>query len=316
MMSLFIPFLFTSTQPLTSRFEKSMFTSCNICFVQVSSSLMSLFFDETRDWRKIPNLNPIVFMMSLFTTTGSMPTAGGVFIPWGYHQPSSQHFCVDMNYHWYGHTYKLNVYKTSNFWNTKAFLPKDKITVAIFCKTFRNFWSSMLFNFVLYLFFSTFRWNASGTKYILVSLANLPHFLLLMLFIIVISWALVLNMTVLPQPFSYFSFPPLRSCGIGFSISVFRRYLFNCSICLYPFIFSSSRNIYINGRYTVLRFLLIFEIFSVNADLIPVPQHILIYFFVPDLSSVNSFNWTMEINSSLSLPTSTPLKALYIMLHP
>ena len=48
-------------------------------------------------------------------------TVDGVFIPWGYHQPSSQHFCVDMN----NHTFKLTVYKTYNFWNTKASLPQE-----------------------------------------------------------------------------------------------------------------------------------------------------------------------------------------------
>ena len=52
-------------------------------------------------------------------------TAGGVLIPWGYHQPSSQHFCTDMNYYWYGHIYKLIVYKIMNFWHTKVFLPQE-----------------------------------------------------------------------------------------------------------------------------------------------------------------------------------------------
>ena len=42
-------------------------------------------------------------------------TAGGVFIPRGYHLPSSQHYCADMNYHRYGHNYKLTVYKTFEF---------------------------------------------------------------------------------------------------------------------------------------------------------------------------------------------------------
>ena len=41
--------------------------------------------------------------------------AGGVLIPRAYHQPLRQHFCADMNYHWYGHIYKLTVYKTFNF---------------------------------------------------------------------------------------------------------------------------------------------------------------------------------------------------------
>ena len=42
-------------------------------------------------------------------------TAGRVLILRGYHQLSSQHFCADMNYHWYGHIYKLFVYKTFEF---------------------------------------------------------------------------------------------------------------------------------------------------------------------------------------------------------
>ena len=51
-------------------------------------------------------------------------TAAGDFFPRGYHQPRSQHFCADMNYHWYGYIYKLTVYKILNFWNAKAFLPQ------------------------------------------------------------------------------------------------------------------------------------------------------------------------------------------------
>ena len=42
-------------------------------------------------------------------------TAGEDLFPRGYHQPSSQHFCVDLSYHWYVHVYKLTVYKTFEF---------------------------------------------------------------------------------------------------------------------------------------------------------------------------------------------------------
>ena len=42
-------------------------------------------------------------------------TAGGDLFPRGYHQPSSQHFCFDLSYHWYFYNYKLTVNKTSNF---------------------------------------------------------------------------------------------------------------------------------------------------------------------------------------------------------
>ena len=68
-------------------------------------------------------------------------TSGDFFIHRGYHQPSSQHFCVDMTYYCYGNNYKSTVYKTwividmvifinllfTNFWifwNSKAFLPQ------------------------------------------------------------------------------------------------------------------------------------------------------------------------------------------------
>ena len=51
-------------------------------------------------------------------------TAGWVLNPRGYHKPSSQHFCADMNYNWYGYIYKLTVNKTENIRNYQAFLPQ------------------------------------------------------------------------------------------------------------------------------------------------------------------------------------------------
>ena len=72
---------------------------------------------------QISKIAILVSMMSLFTTTGTISLMVDLFISRRYHKPSSQHFCVDMNYHWYGPTkmYKLTVHKTLNFWNLKLF---------------------------------------------------------------------------------------------------------------------------------------------------------------------------------------------------
>ena len=79
---------------------------------------------------------------------------------------------VDMNYRWYGHDYKLSVYQTLNFWNTKAFLPQEWITLSVFGKTFWNVWSSLLCNFVLYLAFLAFFIRASLISFLWTKLAS------------------------------------------------------------------------------------------------------------------------------------------------
>ena len=83
------------------------------------------FVDETRVWRKY-KFNPGIYDEFIYNHWVDA-TAGGVLIPLGYHQPSSQQFCADMNYHWYDHNYKSTVNKTLNFRNTKAFHPRNRL---------------------------------------------------------------------------------------------------------------------------------------------------------------------------------------------
>ena len=64
-------------------------------------------------------------------------TAGVVLIPRGYHQLSSQHVLTWITIDMVIFINKLFT-KFLIFWNTKAFLSQEKITLAVFGKTFKN----------------------------------------------------------------------------------------------------------------------------------------------------------------------------------
>lgn len=68
------------------------------------------------------------------------PTAGGVFPS---KSISISLICVDISYHY--HIYCL---QTLKFWKTKDILSQEYFTYAVFGKTLKVFWSSMLFNVV------------------------------------------------------------------------------------------------------------------------------------------------------------------------
>ena len=57
----------------------------------------------------------LVSMMSLLTTTWSMPLLVEIYLPEGITSPVVSTLCADMNCHWYGYIYKFTVYKFLNF---------------------------------------------------------------------------------------------------------------------------------------------------------------------------------------------------------
>ena len=95
------------------------------------------FEDETRVWRKYKFWSQYLWWVYL-QPLGRSHYWWRFFIPRGYHQPSSQHSCVEMNCHWYGHSYELTVYEISNFWNINAFLTQEWINLAVFGKMLRK----------------------------------------------------------------------------------------------------------------------------------------------------------------------------------
>ena len=108
-------------------------------------------------------------------------TADKVFILHRYQQPSSQQFCVEVNYHWYVHYFNYLFTKHSFFLILRPFYLMNRLSKLYVAKLLQNFWSSMLVNFLLYLAFLNFLIRASlvsllWTKYkisVLVSISLL-----------------------------------------------------------------------------------------------------------------------------------------------
>ena len=67
---------------------------------------------------------------------------------WGVY-PSSQYFCVDMNYHWYCHIYKLTVLQNLNNSKCSGVYPSNRWLKTVFEKPL-NFITLLLDNFLLY----------------------------------------------------------------------------------------------------------------------------------------------------------------------
>ena len=71
--------------------------------------------------------------------------SGWVFISRGYHQPSRQHFCVDMSCHSYGHIYKLTVLQNFDFFKYYGLSSSGTDYIrSFFGKIVKTFWSNAL----------------------------------------------------------------------------------------------------------------------------------------------------------------------------